>query len=242
MRLDRAAKRILVADDSQTYRSILERVLIDAGYRVSVVADGEALLASLADPASDLDLLVLELNLPKVRGIDVLRKVREENPPRNLQVLVVSEFLSEHLRQVLADLGVTQNVNKYHALRDLLYEVDGLLFPAERNQRRSVRKLGHLPVNYWVGEKLYLQYCFDLSAEGMFIILTEESPPPEGMKVNLRFWLPSSDKLVATTGEVVWHNSPDKGLRISHPPGMGVRFLDLDGDDARMIAEFVQAL
>ena len=221
---------------------MLENVLTQAGYTVSAVKDGEAVLTTLEDKTSIVDLLALELNLPKVRGIDVLRQIRENEARSDLDVLVVTDFLSEHLKQVLGDLGVKHYVNKYHALRTLLYQVDGILFPSEHNQRRSVRKLGHLPVNYWVGEKLYLQYCFDLSADGMFIILTEEDPPPASTQLTLRFWLPGSDKLVATTGEVVWLNTAGDGLRISHPPGMGVRFLDLDPEDSRLVDDFVAGL
>lgn len=242
MRLDRAAKHLVVADDSAAYRSVLEKVLSDAGYRVSPVSDGEALLEKLTAELPSIDLLVLELNLARVRAIDVLRKVREDPAGRGLPVLVMTDFLSEHLKQVLADLGVEHCVNKYHALRNMLYQVDAILFATDDNQRRSLRRLSNLPVNYWVGEDLHLQYCFDLSADGMFIIVTEDAPPPVGTRLALRFWLPSSDKLVATPANVVWLNTPGEGLRISHPPGMGVRFVDLDPEDRRLIEGFVASL
>ena len=242
MRLDRGAKRILIADDSTTYRAVLEEVLSEAGYEVSVVTDGEQLLTALEKGTDAIDLLVLELNLPKVRGIDVLRKVREEGEIDGTPVLVITDFLSEHLKKVLSDLGAVHYVNKYHALRSLLYQVDGILFKTDHNERRSERKLGHLPVNYWLDDNLYLQYCFDISADGMFIIVTEEEPPPTGTVLTLRFWLPTSEKLVAAKGEVVWLNCSGDGLRISHPPGMGLRFLGLEAEDCKLVADFVSSL
>ena len=73
----------------------------------------------------------------------------------------------------------------------------------------------------------------------MFVVLTEESPPPVGTELTLRFWLPSSDKLIATTGQVVWLNTPGESLKISHPPGMGVRFTRASGDVRQFIKYFV---
>ena len=206
-RLERGGKRILIADDSPTYREIATRVLVDAGYGVTGVEDGGRALEELRSAEPSYDLLILELNLSKVRGLDVLRRLHDGGDRGDLRTLVVSESLTEHLRRVLRDLELDATLTKNHALRELLYRVDGLLFPRVAEQRQSPRKLGQLPVNYWIGDDLFLQSCFDLSAEGMFVVVADEVPPPVGTALALRFWLPTADRLILCEGEVVWLNN-----------------------------------
>jgi len=66
--------RILIADDQATNRIVLERMLEKAGHRVEQVADGSGLLDRLAD--DKYDLVLLDMHMPDVSGIDVLRQAR----------------------------------------------------------------------------------------------------------------------------------------------------------------------
>lgn len=237
-RLDRSAKRILLADDSTTYRSIAGRVLRDAGYQVVDAPDGATALELLQTQQSPFDLLILELNLPRVRGLDLLRRLRE-NGELKTRVLVVSESLTRHLRRVLGELRLDASLTKNHALRELLYQVDAVLFPQQADQRRSVRRLSHLPVNYWIDDVLFLESCFDVSDDGMFIAVTDDEPPALGSSLSLRFWLPNSDRLIVCEGEVMWLNTAAGDLSISHPPGMGVRFTRIEPADLELVRAFL---
>ena len=237
--VDRSSKRVLVADDSETYRAIALRVLGDAGYPVVGSADGAEALRLLGEEGSGFSLLLLELDLPKLRGLDLIRRARDTPKLRSLPVLVVSEALSEHLKRVLGELGLDAFLSKNHPLRDLLYQVDAMLFPMEADQRKSPRRLEHLPVNYWVGDRLSLERCFDLSETGMFVVVADDEPPAAGTRLALRFWLPTGDRLVVCEGEVVWRNSASGDLRVSHPPGMGVRFTRLAPADLELVREFL---
>ncbi len=79
---------ILVVDDDYGVRSLLSEVLTDAGYHVLTAADGEAGLASIRSGA--VDLLILDLNLPRMSGLEVCRQVREHPLLRTLPVLMLS--------------------------------------------------------------------------------------------------------------------------------------------------------
>jgi len=239
-RLDRSRRRILIADDSATYRSVASRVLEDAGYLVAQVADGLEAVDRLIEAEPGYDLLILELNLPRLRGLDVLRRARERSALGDMRVLVVSESLTEHLRTVLAELRLDATLTKNHALRELLYQADALLFPAAGDERRRPRRLGQLPVNYWVEDELYLQSCFDLSEVGMFVAVADEAPPAVGTELSLRFWLPSCDRLVVCEGVVVWQNTAAGDLRITHPPGMGVDFTSVAAADVELIRQYLE--
>mgnify|MGYP002779314349 CR=1 FL=1 len=82
------AKRVLVAEDEALIAMVLADLLEAAGHRVSVAADGEeALSAALATDAGP-DVLVTDLNMPGVRGEDLIRLVRSQRP--RLPVVVVT--------------------------------------------------------------------------------------------------------------------------------------------------------
>jgi CheY-like chemotaxis protein/anti-sigma regulatory factor (Ser/Thr protein kinase) len=76
-----AKGRILVVDDDRALRHALSTLLAEAGYTVAQAGDGHEALASLADAPADL--MLLDLGLPGMGGLDVLSKVRGlASPPR----------------------------------------------------------------------------------------------------------------------------------------------------------------
>lgn len=76
-----AKRRILVVDDDRALRHALSTLLADAGYAVAQAGDGPEALASLARAPTDL--MLLDLGLPGMSGLDVLERVRAlASPPR----------------------------------------------------------------------------------------------------------------------------------------------------------------
>jgi len=69
------ARRILVVDDEPAIRQTLAGILEDEGYAVEAVADGEACLAAL--PGAEFELLLLDIWLPGVDGMEVLARIQE---------------------------------------------------------------------------------------------------------------------------------------------------------------------
>ena len=72
------ANRILVAEDQADIRELLVMNLRNANYEVLAVADGSAALASQSEQASDL--LILDLMMPGMDGVDFFEKVLELSP------------------------------------------------------------------------------------------------------------------------------------------------------------------
>lgn len=83
-----ARPRILVAEDDPVIASLLTDVLEFEGFDVTVAPDGEIALASIERRLPDA--LVLDLMMPKVTGMTVLRRVRERTDTRMLPVLVLT--------------------------------------------------------------------------------------------------------------------------------------------------------
>src|SRR5438270_4839482 len=82
--------RVMIVDDEEVLRDVLEVVLRREGFDVVLAASGEEAL-SLLD-GDEIDLVILDVMLPGISGIDTLRAVRISNP--NLPVVVITAFSS----------------------------------------------------------------------------------------------------------------------------------------------------
>jgi twitching motility two-component system response regulator PilH len=84
---------ILSADDDPDIRRLIERILVGAGHRVILAPDGQAALDVAFDEDLDLDLVMLDVEMPRMRGLDACRKLRDDPRTAHLPVLIVSGSL-----------------------------------------------------------------------------------------------------------------------------------------------------
>ena len=73
-------KQVLVADDEDNLRRVLKAQLQHDGYEAHGVADGEAVLQAMAE--HHIDVLITDLRMPKLDGMQVLKSVSERFPQR----------------------------------------------------------------------------------------------------------------------------------------------------------------
>jgi DNA-binding response OmpR family regulator len=85
----RTAKTILICEDDENLRQLI-RVVIGAGYRIVEAGDGYEALALAREHRPDL--IILDLMLPRLSGIDVLQALREELAADGTHVLVMSAW------------------------------------------------------------------------------------------------------------------------------------------------------
>jgi len=81
-------KQILVIEDNAVAANLYRTTLVSAGYDVSVATDGESGLAAAAQRLPDL--VLLDLMLPKIAGLEVLRKIRATPALAQVPVMVTS--------------------------------------------------------------------------------------------------------------------------------------------------------
>ena len=104
---DVAAGSVLVVDDEPVVRDVLGRYLAREGYSVLEAADGEDALAAICEQAPHV--VVLDLMLPKLSGLDVLKLVRLET---DVPVVILSARASEEERIAGLRLGADDYVVK----------------------------------------------------------------------------------------------------------------------------------
>jgi len=116
---------VAVADDDAGTVGVLSELLALRGYEVLTASDGEEALRIARD--HDLELLVLDLNMPRKSGWKVLEALRSEARTRNLPVIVLTGMDAEHDRARALAMGAVDLLEKGHGLGRLTAEIDLLV-------------------------------------------------------------------------------------------------------------------
>ena len=118
-------RRILVVDDSQDMRDLIQRLLERAGYRVVLAEDGQASLtqAKLHHP----DLILMDLSLPDMDGWEAVRHLRKMPEFRSIPIIAVTAHVSPREAERAMAAGCTAHIGKPFDTRVLLQEVARLL-------------------------------------------------------------------------------------------------------------------
>jgi DNA-binding NtrC family response regulator len=112
--------RVLVVEDEPRMRELLQRALAGWGFEVAVARSGEeALRLTGADPA---DIVVLDLNLPGVDGLELLGRLRERTPA--LQAIILTGFASVEAAKQAVHLDVVEFLTKPCHLGELEKALD----------------------------------------------------------------------------------------------------------------------
>lgn len=122
----RALPRILVADDEVDLALLIKHALERGGdASVDIVASGDAALETVRTAPPDL--LLLDLNLPGVDGVDVCRQIRAHASTAELPVIMLTARTAESDRVAGLDLGADDYITKPFSLRELAARVRAVL-------------------------------------------------------------------------------------------------------------------
>ena len=149
--------RILVVEDEAAISDFLERGLESEGYAVSVAADGNSGLAEAR--SGDFDLLVLDLMLPGIDGLELLREFRKNDGATPVILLTARDGIEDRVAGL--DAGATDYVPKPFAFEELAARV-----------RAHLRQPGQADATV-------------LSVAGIEMDLLKRSVKREGREVNL---------------------------------------------------------
>lgn len=136
--------RVLVVDDDPTVREVVDRYLSRAGFATLLAADGPAALQLVA--ASSPDLVVLDLMLPGLDGLEVCRQLRETTP---VPVIVLSARGAQTDRIAGLEIGADDYLAKPFSPRELVLRVQAVLrrSAAPPASESAVTRCGDLEVD-----------------------------------------------------------------------------------------------
>jgi hypothetical protein len=121
---------VLLVEDEDAVRALAKRILSEGGYRVRAESQGADAVRRLEDPRQEFDLLISDVVMPGMRGVELARRARELRP--ELPILMMSGYttpLEDDDRKAMAEAPLLE---KPFSRRDLLGEVRELLDDAEK--------------------------------------------------------------------------------------------------------------
>lgn len=119
------ARRLLIVDDEETLTFSLYQsfILSKKDYEVVTAASGEEALDKMSE--NPFDLLITDIFMPGINGIDLLRKVKVEYP--KTEVIVMTAYGSEDKKDEVEELGARHYVEKPFEMKNLREMVFNIL-------------------------------------------------------------------------------------------------------------------
>jgi two-component system phosphate regulon response regulator PhoB len=126
-------ERLLIVDDERDILEVLRYNLEQAGFQVRTALDGQTAIAEIAREVPDL--VVLDIMLPDMTGLEVCRRLRASETTRRLPILMLTAKAEEVDRVVGLEVGADDYVTKPFSPRELVLRVQSIL-------RRSIEPAG----------------------------------------------------------------------------------------------------
>ena len=125
---------VLIAEDDPKLARFIANGLASEGHQTTTVANGEAALEQAQ--AGGFDLLILDLGLPRMDGLEVLRRLRQSDPI--LRVIVVTARAEVDDRVIGLDLGADDYISKPFSFVELSARIRALFRRSEVSQSRHL--------------------------------------------------------------------------------------------------------
>ncbi|MDJ0632448.1 MAG: response regulator [Xenococcaceae cyanobacterium MO_188.B29] len=123
-------RTILIAEDSVATRRMLEKILTAVGYQVIVCRDGKEAIDKLEQDRGVIDLILSDVEMPKVNGFELLQKVRSNNTLKDIPVVMATSRTGDRHRQQAMKLGATDYLGKPIQPQELIAIVEKLVAKA----------------------------------------------------------------------------------------------------------------
>ena len=135
--------RVLVVEDDRDIAELVERYLQKAGFAIELLSSGRDALKAIADRTPDL--LILDLMLPHVDGLEICRAVRSEPRTAAIPIIMLTARADESERIVGLEIGADDYVAKPFSPNELVARVRALL---RRTQRQpETRDISYGPIH-----------------------------------------------------------------------------------------------
>ena len=140
------AKNILVVEDEPDLRTTLEFNLKSEGYKVKSAADGEAAINEIRKKVPDL--VLLDLMLPDMSGLEVCKNIRNESFSNQVSIIMLTAKGEEVDRVVGFELGADDYVVKPFSVRELMLRISSILKRgSETNTSKEQISIGDVEIN-----------------------------------------------------------------------------------------------
>jgi signal transduction histidine kinase/integral membrane sensor domain MASE1/CheY-like chemotaxis protein len=119
---------VFVVEDEEPMVLLLKNALRRAGYQSIVAMDGENAIDLYRRHRQQIDIVLMDLGLPRITGADVIRVMKKEDP--GIKIIVTTGYLEPELKSELFGVGVKDYIQKPYAVDAVIKAVDSVLSSA----------------------------------------------------------------------------------------------------------------
>ena len=124
-------KKIIIIDDEKDFVDVIKQTLFDEGYSVLTAYDGEEGLDKIRTKAPDL--VILDINMPKMDGYAVCREIRQDPLYRNLPIIFLTVRNEKESKIKGMNLGSDEYIIKPFRPKELLLRIKKIFEIISRN-------------------------------------------------------------------------------------------------------------
>jgi uncharacterized protein (TIGR02266 family) len=231
-----AARRwkVLLADDVELFLELERTFLQREDIELIVTHNGREALETVRRERPDL--ILLDMHMPEMDGPEVCRGVKADAGLRATPVLMVTSAGRERELQSCQEAGcdgiLTKPINRHTFLAAVRGHLNIIEREAHRVPARMLVRFGR------EGGQILTDYAVNLSTGGVFIETSHAFALDEALAVS--FVLPDRVEELRCRARVAWVNGHERPLKPLLPPGIGVQFLDLSGNERAEILAYVK--
>ena len=121
------ASTVLIAEDSVATRKMLDKILTSVGYQVIVCRDGQEALEQVEQYQGRIDLILSDVEMPRLNGFELLKKVRAKAAFKNTPIVMATSRTGDRHKEEAKRLGATDYLGKPVQPQQLIDTVSALL-------------------------------------------------------------------------------------------------------------------
>jgi len=130
-------KKILIVEDNEQNLKLFHDLLITKGYKVMSARDGDSALAKISQEIPDL--IIMDIQIPRIDGIEVTRRIRKKFPAEDIAIIAVTAHAMKGDREDLLRAGFDDYMPKPINITTFLQTVEDYLCRVTDNKKTDGR-------------------------------------------------------------------------------------------------------
>ncbi|NGT78325.1 response regulator transcription factor [Clostridium perfringens] len=139
-------KKVLIVDDEEHIRELIKFNLKKEGYDIEVAVNGTEALNIIRE--IKFDLILLDLMLPEIDGLEVCKEIRRNEETSDIPVMMITAKGEEFDKVLGLELGADDYITKPFSIRELMARVKALLRRSNVKKEENIIKFGDVVVNF----------------------------------------------------------------------------------------------
>lgn len=116
-------KTILIVEDNPTNLKLIRDILVFQKYNVLESTDGKAAIETVANNSQNLDLILMDLQLPEISGLEVIKKLKSDEATQNIPIIVISAHAMEADIKKCFDAGCIDYITKPVNIQEFIRKI-----------------------------------------------------------------------------------------------------------------------